>query len=159
MCNSISFLDTLTLKREDGNPVPVLNTGIAWPSDKQMKFRNPPNSQTNLSEGKNQFKAWPYIWYLHHCFFFPFLTIVYKDYVKPQNWRKNIWELDPINPENNGLQNEDLIVWMRTAALPTFRKLYRRLNRTAEGYNSGLKAGNYILNVEYSKRNHFKFRL
>lgn len=70
MCNSISFLDTLTLKREDGNPVPVLNTGIAWPSDKQMKFRNPPNSQTNLSEGKNQFKAWPYIWYLHHCFFF-----------------------------------------------------------------------------------------
>ncbi|XP_046442555.1 cell cycle control protein 50A-like [Daphnia pulex] len=124
IANSI-FNDTLTLKREDGNPVPVLNTGIAWPSDKQMKFRNPPNSQTNLSE-------------------------VYKDYVKPQNWRKNIWELDPINPENNGLQNEDLIVWMRTAALPTFRKLYRRLNRTAEGYNSGLKAGNYILNVEYN---------
>jgi len=58
MCNSIFLLDTLTLKREDGNLVPVLNTGIAWPSDKQMKFRNPPNSQSNLSEGNNPFKAW-----------------------------------------------------------------------------------------------------
>lgn len=124
IANSI-FNDTLKLHREDGQLVPVLNTGIAWPSDKQMKFRNPPNSNTNLSE-------------------------VYKDYMKPQNWRKNIWELDPSNPENNGLQNEDLIVWMRTAALPTFRKLYRRLNRTAEGYNSGLKAGNYVLTVEYN---------
>ena len=86
---------------------------------------------------------------------------MYKDYVKPQNWRKPIWELDPTNPDNNGLQNEDLIVWMRTAALPTFRKLYRRLNRTAEGYASGLEAGKYILNVTYSKHspNRFRFRL
>ncbi len=144
-----------------GNPVPVLNTGIAWPSDKQMKFRNPPNSQFNLSEGDNQFKAWQYLvasklFFTHFFFFF---LIVYKDYVKPPNWRKNIWELDPTNPDNNGLQNEDLIVWMMIDAFPTFRKLYRRLNRTAEGYNSGLKAGNYTLNVGYSKRNNFKFRL
>lgn len=48
----IPWLDTLKLHREDGQLVPVLNTGIAWPSDKQMKFRNPPNSNTNLSEGK-----------------------------------------------------------------------------------------------------------
>ncbi len=79
------------------------------------------------------------------------MFIVYKDYVKPQNWRKNIWELDPEKPENNGLQNEDLIVWMRTAALPTFRKLYRRLNREEKGYTSGLTGGNYFLKVEYSK--------
>lgn len=77
-------------------------------------------------------------------------STVYKDYVKPQNWRKNIWDLDPEKPENNGLQNEDLIVWMRTAALPTFRKLYRRLNRDVKGYTSGLTAGVYYLSVEYS---------
>lgn len=76
---------------------------------------------------------------------------VYKDFAKPQNWRKNIWELDPDNPDNNGLQNEDLIVWMRTAALPTFRKLYRRLDRSKDGFNNGLLAGNYTLIVNYSK--------
>ena len=59
-------------------------------------------------------------------------------------------ELDTKNPDNNGLQNEDLIVWMRTAALPTFRKLYRRLDREQEGYQSGLPSGNYTLKVEYS---------
>jgi hypothetical protein len=138
----------MTLKREDGNLVPVLKTGIAWPSDKQMKFRNPPNSNSNLSEGKqNSFLMLiKSVVTLDLLFFYK----VYKDYVKPQNWRKNIWELDLTDPENNGLQNEDLIVWMRTAALPTFRKLYRRLNRTAEGYNSGLKSGSYILHVDYS---------
>ena len=75
----------------------------------------------------------------------------YKNFAKPQNWRKNIWELDVKNPDNNGLQNEDLIVWMRTAALPTFRKLYRRLDRSQQGYHSGLLAGNYTLLVNYSK--------
>ena len=39
---------------------------------------------------------------------------------------REVWELDTVNPGNNGFQNEDLIVWMRTAALPNFRKLYRR---------------------------------
>ena len=62
----------------------------------------------------------------------------------------NIWELDKENPDNNGLQNEDLIVWMRTAALPTFRKLYRRLDRKEEGFGSGLPSGNYTLQVVYS---------
>ena len=76
---------------------------------------------------------------------------VYANFSKPRNWRKNIWELDLDNTENNGLQNEDLIVWMRTAALPSFRKLYRILNRDVNGFKSGLPAGNYTLMVNYSK--------
>lgn len=75
----------------------------------------------------------------------------FKNYAKPKNWKKQLWELDPNNTENNGLQNEDLIVWMRTAALPTFRKLYRRVDHQAEGYKSGLPAGNYTLVVKYCK--------
>jgi hypothetical protein len=43
------------------------------------------------------------------------------------DWQKEVWQLDPADEENNGLQNEDLIVWMRTAALPNFRKLYRKV--------------------------------
>jgi hypothetical protein len=30
--------------------VPLLNTGIAWPSDKKIKFQNPPGN--NLSQGE-----------------------------------------------------------------------------------------------------------
>jgi len=124
IANSL-FNDTLTLLKPDGKLVPVLKTGIAWPSDKQMKFKNPVDGNKNLSE-------------------------IYKNFAKPIHWRMNIWELDKENPDNNGLQNEDLIVWMRTAALPTFRKLYRRLDRKEEGFGSGLPSGNYTLQVVYN---------
>jgi len=124
IANSL-FNDTLLLFNPDGIEVPVFNTGIAWPSDKQMKFKNPVEGNKNLSQ-------------------------IYEDYAKPLNWKKNIWELDKSNPNNNGLQNEDLIVWMRTAALPTFRKLYRRLNRDKDGYGSGLPSGQYTVKVHYT---------
>lgn len=66
-------------------------------------------------------------------------------------WKKNIWELDTENTDNNGFQNEDLIVWMRTAALPNFRKLYRRVDHSIQGFTAGLPKGNYTLTVVYSK--------
>uniref|UniRef100_A0A8D8LME6 Cell cycle control protein 50A n=1 Tax=Cacopsylla melanoneura TaxID=428564 RepID=A0A8D8LME6_9HEMI len=103
--------------------VPVLRTGIAWPSDREVKFHNPPG---------------------------PDLKEAFKSFAKPHDWRKNVWELDPENPDNNGFQNEDLIVWMRTAALPSFRKLHRRVNHEVEGYKNGLPAGNYTVHVDYN---------
>ena len=64
-----------------------------------------------------------------------------------------LWELDKENADNNGLQNEDLVVWMRTAALPNFKKLYRRLNRAdGKGFEDGLPKGTYELKIRYSKR-------
>jgi hypothetical protein len=43
------FTDELKLHSDVLNKeVPLLNTGIAWPSDKEMKFRNP---EGNLTEG------------------------------------------------------------------------------------------------------------
>ena len=76
---------------------------------------------------------------------------MFQNYSKPKDWKKNLWELDEKNPDNNGLQNEDLIVWMRTAALPTFRKLYRRVDHSVEPFKSGLPKGNYTLIVNYCK--------
>ncbi|XP_034940635.1 cell cycle control protein 50A [Chelonus insularis] len=122
IANSL-FSDRLTLFFLDLNTtVPLLKTGIAWPSDKNIKFQNPPGN----------------------------LTKAFENFAKPRNWSKNIWELDPEHPDNNGFQNEDLIVWMRTAALPTFRKLYRRIDHSSHLFASGLKSGKYRLDVDYS---------
>lgn len=119
IANSL-FSDTIRLYH--GNiEVPLNKTGIAWPTDKKIKFRNPDGS----------------------------LEEAFKGFAKPKNWTKNIWELDD-NRDNNGFQNEDLIVWMRTAALPTFRKLYRRIVRTDNTiFVQGLPAGDYRLVIDY----------
>ena len=72
--------------------------------------------------------------------------------VSPPAWGKKLWELDTDTPNNsnNALLNEDLIVWMRTAAFPNFRKLYRKIEKT-DNSNSTLAKGNYKLLIEYSK--------
>lgn len=75
----------------------------------------------------------------------------FKNFTKPKAWKKNVYELDLTNNSNNGFQNEDFIVWMRTAALPTFRKLYRKIGDTDIHFKEGLPKGNYTLIVEYSK--------
>jgi len=126
IANSL-FSDVLTLtSKEQSKAVPLLRTDIAWPSDKQVKFRNPP-----IPAGQT-------------------LKDVFKNFDKPKMWKKNIWELDTENPDNNGFQNEDLIVWMRTAALPNFRKLYRRIDHSVQGFTTGLPKGNYTLNIKYN---------
>lgn len=120
IANSL-FNDTLTLMSRELGQVPLLNTGIAWPSDKTIKFRNPPGN----------------------------LTVALNGFARPKAWTRELWELDTINPNNNGFQNEDLIVWMRTAALPNFRKLYRLIDHDHSPFKDGLRRGNYTLRVDY----------
>jgi hypothetical protein len=48
IANSL-FNDTFVLTSTALGPVPVKNTGIAWPSDKEIKFRNPPG---DLKQGE-----------------------------------------------------------------------------------------------------------
>lgn len=123
IANSL-FNDTLDLKSISNGIVPVLNTGIAWPSDKEIKFRNPPGDLRTALQG----------------------------FARPIAWTRELWDLDTENAGNNGLQNEDLIVWMRTAALPSFRKLYRRVNYERNSRFDGmLPRGRYVLNVKYRK--------
>ncbi|KAF3850336.1 hypothetical protein F7725_020055 [Dissostichus mawsoni] len=66
----------------------------------------------------------------------------------PINWRRPVFDLDA-DEGNNGFINEDFIVWMRTAALPTFRKLYRIINKKS-GMVPTLPRGNYSLEVVYN---------
>lgn len=72
-------------------------------------------------------------------------------YTRPQYWQKDVWDLNGNSSTNNGYENEDLIVWMRTAALPTFRKLHRIVDRNSHPtFSTGLPKGQYIVEVNYS---------
>lgn len=126
IANSL-FSDELTLQRANSKgeweEVGLLRTGIAWDSDKHIKFRNP-EPHTDLKKA-------------------------FENYARPVAWKKDVWELDPLDETNNGFLNEDFIVWMRTAALPTFRKLYRRIDHNRDGYIDGLLQGQYQLTIQY----------
>lgn len=124
IANSL-FNDTLNITYHGDKAdetVPLLKTGIAWKSDKKIKFKNPDGD----------------------------LETALKNYGRPIAWSRDLWALDPNNTSNNGFENEDLIVWMRTAALPNFRKLYRRIDHSKQYYGNGLRSGNYTLHVEYN---------
>ncbi|KAL2099145.1 hypothetical protein ACEWY4_005625 [Coilia grayii] len=126
IANSL-FNDTLELLYNFPNgtsiSIPLSKTGIAWWTDKHVKFRNPGGNNNNLSAA-------------------------FAGTTKPVNWRKPVYELDPSDPNNNGFINEDFIVWMRTAALPTFRKLYRIIHKNKD--MPTLPPGNYTLNITYN---------
>ncbi|XP_046877326.1 cell cycle control protein 50A-like [Hypomesus transpacificus] len=129
-CGAIAnsmFNDTLELFYFDPNgtrvQIPLMRKGIAWWTDKHVKFRNPDANNPNL-------------------------TSVFQGTTKPINWRKPVYELDD-DLENNGFINEDFIVWMRTAALPTFRKLYRIIQKK-NNMTPTLPRGNYTLEVTYN---------
>ncbi|KAM9777697.1 cell cycle control protein 50B [Neosynchiropus ocellatus] len=118
------FNDTFTLYQVVNGKnklVPLDGKGIAWWTDYNIKYRNP--SVTPL---KNAFDGT----------------------VKPIFWSKPAYELDTTDAANNGFLNQDFLVWMRRAALPDFRKLYRRI--TEGDYASGLPAGDYILKIAYN---------
>jgi hypothetical protein len=131
IANSL-FNDSITLQFQEGGDwkkVDVTGKGIAWESDKQYKFRNPDDAKTVEALKKAFMDA---------------------KTIKPMDWQKEIWELDPEDPENNGFLNEDLIVWMRTAALPNFRKLYRKVVQAGD-FSTGLPATKtYRLQIEYN---------
>jgi hypothetical protein len=133
----LECLDTLSLSYNGNEDVPVTNVGIAWSTDKAVKFQNP-------SDLTCIFKIF-HLNLILFCF-----KIDFNKTARPPNWQISPLELDPNNSDNNGYDNEDFIVWMRTAAMPTFRKLYRKLVPTSGGsFQNGLPQGNYILKITY----------
>lgn len=126
IANSL-FSDVITLKvkveKEKDQDITLIKKGIAWASDKQYKFKNPGDCADK------------------EC-----LCKQFEKYAKPTEWKKKLCELDTTDLENNGLQNEDLIVWMRTAALPNFRKLYRKVDLKLPAETQGAVEEGSILN-------------
>ncbi|XP_040912561.1 transmembrane protein 30C [Toxotes jaculatrix] len=118
---------TLTYHGSSGHSdkVPLLRRGITWYTDKNVKFRNPKIDNLTLPQ-------------------------VFEGTAKPLYWQKPAYELDPSEPTNNGFINDDLIVWMREAAFPNFKKLYGILYRAKKPFTQGLPAGSYSIDISYN---------
>lgn len=147
IANSL-FSDKIILKfkkktetKNKFRPVQVSRKNIALDSDKGNKFKNP-----ELKDGKT-------------------LREVFEEAgaVKPRDWRLNIWELDLDDPDNNGFMNEDLIVWMRSATLPNFRKLYRRIDHNNEGkkldHDPAFAGGFPVVDHDFKLSIEYRFRV
>lgn len=106
-------------------PVPLYRKGITWYTDKNIKFRNPRVENQTLAE-------------------------VFKGTSKPYYWQRPVYQLDPGDSNNNGFINEDLIVWMREAAFPHFKKLYGVVSNAGEPFTEGLPVGNYSVQISYN---------
>ncbi|CAG0924789.1 unnamed protein product [Notodromas monacha] len=101
--SSILYREDSADENETRIPIPIRRTQIAWEIDKKRRFGNPRGFHLNHAEAFNRT-------------------------VRPVSWRKSVYELDPENPGNNGLQNEPLMIWMRPAAFSTFKKIYGRID-------------------------------
>jgi len=137
-CGLISwsvFNDSFTVFDSAGAQVPgVATTGIAWESDVQVKFRNA-GGDVAVKTGSN----FPHFYHERRqpCSSFPNIganpTLLAACEAADAGWCF----------PGSGMcaEDEHFIVWMRTAGLPTFRKLYAKI----EGHT--LPAGSYTVRV------------
>jgi hypothetical protein len=77
------------------------------------------------------------------------LCEAFANTMKPPNW-----PIEPCNMNDSdgkyGFENFDFMVWMQTAALPHFRKIYRQLDTGHDVFHDGLPNGIYILEINYN---------
>jgi len=99
------FNDTFLLYNSNSTAVVTRKDGIAWTSDKNKKFKNPPLNAPGIR------------------------TI----------------------PD---FQDEDFIVWMRTAGLPDFKKLYRIIDVDLEAGNYTVKVNSYYPVESFEGKKH-----
>lgn len=145
IANSL-FNDTYQLRCKSGECapsttiVPINRDEIAWTTDHTTKFNNPQGECSSSDYANSDSES-------DLACAFPNQT-----YAKPPFWKYPANEVYKITNRNtsftpsnfeNGYKNQALEVWMRTAAFPTFRKLYGKIEGT-------LPAGTYTLTVNYN---------
>jgi len=125
--------------------IPMSGKDIAWTTDKTRKFD--PDLKTADTEVDPLTGNPKNVDYLNET-------------AKPLNWRVDVAYLGTENDKFRfqsgtngvGFQNEDFIVWMRTAAFPTFRKLYRKIGESPDEpeKTADVAVGNYTLLIYYN---------
>jgi len=117
---------------DDGSSEPVLNeTGIAWQTDREYRFKQPEGFKKSLCVNSTCEECLGGITGTCNTTLFNGETWAY--------WYPDDDEIDylyEIYPDNIspilGVEDEHFIVWMRTASLSTFEKLYGFIDRTLE---------------------------
>ncbi|KAL6737418.1 hypothetical protein Aduo_011062 [Ancylostoma duodenale] len=79
------------------------------------------------------------------------LCDAFANTTRPPWWQTDVCKLGAnVQGVGVGFENIDLMIWMQTAALPNFRKLYRILDREVDGFRDGLPNGMYTLVINYN---------
>jgi len=149
IANSL-FNDTIQIFDAAGAQVQLLGDAIAWKSDLDVKFANPevPEGGTlcDADAFSNETSQRPPNWWIPACQLGAGNSsqmCTFADQNQPNSGCSyNPWS-SYFGSSGVGYQNEDFIVWMRTAILPTFRKLWRRIP-------GGLPDGTYVARIGYN---------
>eukprot|EP00041_Stephanoeca_diplocostata_P024456 m.620182 g.620182 ORF g.620182 m.620182 type:complete len:423 (+) comp22532_c0_seq2:205-1473(+) len=152
IANSL-FNDTIRIfRRDDAAELALIGEGIAWDSDRKVKFKNPPSLTDNVCDATifaSNASLRPPNWPVDAC------QLGSTDVITADNVCNassnatgdfgclyNPWSAY-FNSNGVGYENEDFIVWMRTALNKNFRKLWRRIP-------DGVTDGEYVARIDYN---------
>jgi len=123
------FNDTFNVKDSSGNFLNIDRKDIAWPSDKEKKFQSKSLDwmkknckRYGPSEKNFQLAGFSFSW------------------SQAQQWAANEGS-DGVFDCWHYVEDEPFIVWMRTAGLPKFKKLYGKIDQD-------IPAGTYTVNID-----------